>query len=103
MDQQKMTCRSDVRDFLIGIDYYDPDEDRGHFTIRRKVTMPELLAELQGFVEVGHGFPQFPASAMPTVAYAWDYSDQEDGDCYGEVVNELDKSIERSKNGRQHH
>lgn len=98
-----MTCRSDVTDFLIGIDYYDPDEDRGHFTIRRKVTMAELLAELQGFVEVGHGFPQFPASALPSVAYAWDYSDQEDGDCYGEVVNELDKSIKRSNNGGQHH
>ena len=97
-----MTCRSDVRDFLIGIDYYDPDDCRGHFTIRRKVTMAELLAELQGFVEVGHGFPQFPASAMPTVAYAWDYSDQEDGNCYGEVVNELEKKIKRSNNGSNH-
>lgn len=99
-----MTCPSDViHDYLIGIDYLDEWEDRGHFTIRRKVTMSELIDELHSYVAVGHHFPQFPARALPTVAYAWDYSDQEDGDCYGEVVNELDKSIERSKNGRQHH
>ena len=93
-----MTCHSEVvRDFLIGIDYLDDWEDRGHFTIRRKVKMSELIEELHSFVTIGHHYPQFPARALPTVAYAWDYSDQEDGDCYGEVVNELDKSLERSK------
>ena len=74
----------------------DEWEDRGHFTIRRKVTMSELIEELQGFVKVGHNFPAFPAWANPTVAYAWDYSNPEDGDCYGEVVNALNKSLRRT-------
>ena len=99
MAQHQMTCHSDVRDFLIGIDYYDPNEDRGHFTIRRRVPLSELVDELVIYTTMGHHFPQFPPEALPSVAYAWDYSDQEDGDCYGEVVNALNESLERSNNG----
>ena len=91
MDLQKMRCPSDVRDFLIGIDYDSIEEDKGHFTIRRKVTMPELIEELQGFIKEGHQFPQFPARANPTVIYAYDLNDQEDADICGEITNELDK------------
>lgn len=83
--------RSDVRDFLIGIDYDSIEEDKGHFTIRRKVTMPELIEELQEFIKEGHYFPQFPARANPTVTYAYDLNDQEDADIYGEIINELNK------------
>ena len=83
--------RSDVRDFLIGIDYDSIEEDRGHFTIHRKVTLLELLEELQGFIKEGHNFPQFPASANPTVLYAYDLNNQEDADIYGEIINELHK------------
>ena len=99
MAHQKMTCHSDVRDFLVGIDYDAIDELHGHFIIKRRVTMPELIEELQEFVENGHNFPTFPACANPTVAYAYDMNEKEDADVYGEVVNELDKSLERSKNG----
>lgn len=87
----------DVRDFLIGIDYDSTEEGRGHFTIRRKVTMPELIEELQGFIKEGHHFPQFPARANPKVTYAWDLNDPEDGDCYGEIINELDKIKTKEK------
>jgi hypothetical protein len=86
-----MTCPSDVRDFLIGIDYDSIEEDKGHFTIHRKVTMPELIEELQGFIKEGHHFPQFPARANATVTYAYDLNDQEDADIYGEIINELNK------------
>jgi len=86
-----MPFHSDVRDFVVGIDYNSIEENKGHFTIRRKVTMAELVEELQGFVTVGHTFPTFPASANPTVTFAWDLSDIDDGDCYGDIVNELSK------------
>ena len=88
---------SDVRDFLIGIDYDSIEEDRGHFTIRRKVTMPELIDELQGFFKEGHHFPQFPAKANPTVLYAYDLDNQEDADIYGQINNELDKIKTKEK------
>ncbi len=74
-----------LRDFLIGIDYDAIDEVHGHFTIRRKVTLSELIEELEIFVRFGHTYPQFPASANPTVAYAYDMKEQEDADVYGEV------------------
>ena len=90
-----MICPSDVRDFVVGIDYDSIEEDKGHFTIRRKVTMAELVEELQGFVIVGNSFPTFPARANPTVTYAWDLTNSEDGDCHGEIVNELSKNNQK--------
>ena len=95
MDPPNMPFHTDVRDFVVGIDYDSVEENKGHFTIRRKVTMTELIEELQGFVTVGHNFPQFPPEANPSVMYAWDLSDLDDGDCYGEVVNELSKIKKR--------
>jgi len=86
-----MPFHPDVRDFVVDIDYDSIEENKGHFTIRRKVTMAELVEELQGFVTAGHNFPQFPPEANPSVIYAWDLSNLDDGDCYGEVVNELNK------------
>jgi len=91
MDLRTMSSHSDVRDFLVGLDYDSIDEDKGHFTIRRKVTMAELIEELQGYVNNGHSYPQFPARANPTIIYAYDLNDQDDADIYGEIVNELYK------------
>ena len=84
-----------ARDFIVGISYDSEEEDKGHFAIRRKVPLQELVDEIQGFMKSGHHFPQFPARANPTVQYAWDLSDKDggDGDCYGEIINELDKII----------
>ena len=81
------------RDFIVGISYDSEEEDKGHFDIRRKVTLQELIDEISGFMKNGHHFPQFSARANPTVQYAWDLSNKEDGDCYGEIINELDKTI----------
>ena len=89
-----MSRHTRVRDFVVGIDYedyYDVTEDRGHMTLRRKVTMQELISEIKQIMTVGSYFPQFPPEAMPTVTYAWDLSSHDDGDCYHEIINELDK------------
>ncbi len=86
-----MNSQYEVRDFLIGIDYDAIDEDKGHMTIRRKVTMAELVEEISAIIQNGSHFPQFPSEANPSVIYAWDLNDQEDGDCYHEVMRELEK------------
>ena len=83
--------RSKVRDFLVGIDYDDFAEDRGHLTLRRKVSLSELLIEITEIMNRGCSFPQFPVEANPSITYAWDLNDPEDGDCYGEIINELNK------------
>ena len=91
MDQQAMTCHSEVRDFVVGIDYDDIAEDRGHMTIRRKVSMTELVEEIKTIIHNGSTFPQFPSEANPSITYAWDLNNQEDGDCYHEIMLELEK------------
>ena len=92
MVESAMTCHSSVRDFVVGIDYDDFVEDRGHLTLRRKVTLIELIEEIRKIIQYGSRYPQFPPEANPTVTYAWDLNNQEDGDCYHEVINELDKT-----------
>jgi hypothetical protein len=76
---------------VVGIDYDDVAEDRGHLTLRRKVSITELVEEIQEIMLDGSTYPQFPPEANPTVTYAWDLNNQEDGDCYHEIINELDK------------
>jgi hypothetical protein len=86
-----MTCHLKVRDFLVGIDYDSIEEDKGHLTIRRTVVLPDLVAEIKEIILNGSTYPQFPPEANPSVTYAWDLNDQEDGDCYHELMNELEK------------
>ena len=86
-----MNSHSEVRDFLVGIDYDDIAEDRGHLTLRRKVSMNELVEEIKGIMTLGSHYPQFPPEAFPTVTYAWDLSNDDDGDCYHEIMAELEK------------
>jgi hypothetical protein len=87
-----MTCHLKVRDFLVGIDYDSIEEDKGHLTIRRTVVLPDLVAEIKEIILNGSTYPQFPPEANPSVTYAWDLNDQEDGDCYHELMNELEKT-----------
>ncbi len=86
-----MNFPTKARDFVVGIDYDSIEEDKGHFTIRRTVILPELVEEIKEIMLNGSNYPQFPAEANPTVTYAWDLNDQEDGDCYHEIMNELEK------------
>ena len=96
-----MTYRSSG-DYLVGIEYEALDDQHGHFTIRRRVPMAELIDELKGFVLNGHYMPQFPPQANPGIVYAYDLNQKEYADIYGEVVNELNKTLERSNNGSNH-
>jgi hypothetical protein len=90
-----MSCRSRVRDFVVGIDYDDFYEDRGHLTLRRKVTLTELVEEIRNIIQFGSRYPQFPPEANPIVTYAWHLNDHEDGDCYHEIIAKLEKDNRR--------
>jgi len=86
-----MSCHSSVRDFVVGIDYDSIEEDKGHMTLRRKVSLDELIEEIKSILLEGSHYPQFPPEANPTITYAWDLNNQEDGDCYHEIMKELEK------------
>ena len=86
-----MTYHSKVRDFVVGIDYEAKEEDKGHMTIRRKVSIEELIQEIKTILLNGSTYPQFPPEANPLITYAWDLSDQDDGDCYHEIMDKLEQ------------
>ena len=94
MEELKMNYPSKVRDFVVGIDYDSIEEDKGHMTIRRKVPITELVEEIKTIILNGSTYPQFPPEANPSITYAWDLNNQEDGDCYHEIMLELEKIIE---------
>lgn len=87
-----MISHSEIRDFVVGIDYEDIAEDRGHLTLRRKVCLNELVEEIKSILQKGSTYPQFPPEANPSVLYAWDMNNLEDGDCYHEIMAEIDRS-----------
>lgn len=93
-----MTGHRKVRDFIVGLDYESIEEDKGHITIRRKVSLVELIEELRALMTIGSIFPQFPPEAHPTVTYAWDLNNQEDGDCYHEIMEALEDKKEVKTN-----
>jgi hypothetical protein len=45
-------------------------------------------------------YPAFPPEANPEILYVWDMDDPEDGDCYPELMNEINK-IQSHINGRR--
>ena len=91
MAELTMTCPSKARDLVEGIDYDSVEEDKGHMTIRRKVPITELIEEIKEIILNGSHYPQFPPEANPSITYAWDLNNQEDGDCYHEIMLELEK------------
>jgi hypothetical protein len=86
-----MTYPYRARDFVVGIDYDSIEENKGHMTLRRKVSITELIEEIKEIILKGSTFPQFPPEANPSITYAWDLNNQEDGDCYHEIMLELEK------------
>ena len=90
----------DIRDFIVGIEYESPNENQGFFNIRRKVTLIELIEELWLYMQNGHNCPTFPPEANPTISYAWDLNNNDDGDCYHEIITLIDKlNKKRINNG----
>jgi hypothetical protein len=92
MEEPTMICPTDERDFVVGIDYDTIEDDKGHLTLRRKVSITELVEEIKEIMLNGSHYPQFPPAANPSVTYAWDLNNQEDGDCYHEIMLKLEKN-----------
>ena len=86
-----MKVMTKVRDFVVGIDYEAIEEDKGHMTLRRKVSIDVLIEEIKTILLNGSNYPQFPPEANPSITYAWDLSNQDDGDCYHEIMNKLEQ------------
>lgn len=87
-----MTSHSDNRTLVVGIEYDSPDEDKGFFDIQRKVTISELAWEVGDYLKNGkRSNPAFPARSNPSVLYAWDLNDPENGDIYHELMAEIEK------------
>ena len=80
-----------ARDFVVGIDYDSIEEDKGHMTIRRKVSIEELIEEIKSIILDGSTFPQFPPEANPSITYAWDLTSHDDGDIYHELMAKIEK------------
>jgi len=90
-----MNSLSKVRNFVVGIDYDSIEEDKGHMTLKRKVSLDELIEEIKSILLEGSNYPQFPPEANPSITYAWDLNDQDDGDCYHELMKELEQDKEK--------
>jgi hypothetical protein len=96
-----MTSRIEKRQYLVGMQYESSDEANGFFDIQRYVTITELALEVSDYLEKGKSsYPAFPAEAKPEILYAWDLDDLEYGDCYPELVNEIN-TIQSHNNRRR--
>jgi hypothetical protein len=91
-----MNCvkKEKVKRYIVGIQYKSCDENKGFFDIQRKTTMIELAEEVLKYILYGKtSFPAFSPEANPEVLYAWDMDNWEDGDCYPELIKEINKHI----------
>ena len=95
MEYLLMNKELDIKDFIVGIDYDSSNENQGFFNIRRKVTILDLAKELQEYIQKGPSCPTFPPEANPIISYTWDFNNNEDGDCYDEINDHIDKLNER--------
>lgn len=86
-----------VRNVLVGIDYDDIADDRGHLTLQRKGLLFELIEEIKEIMTCGCSYPQFPPEANPTLVYAYDLDENEDSDITDEISNMLNEAINRRK------
>ena len=88
------TSRIEKRQYRVGIQYESSDEANGFFDIQRYVTITELAREVNDYLENGKSsYPAFSAEAHLEILYVWDMDDLEDGDCYHELMQELEKDI----------
>ena len=77
------------RDYVVGIDYDSIEENRGHLTLRMKVTMAELVNEIKTIIQKGSNYPQFPPEANPRVTYACYLTASREVDCYNEIILQI--------------
>ncbi len=83
-----------IRRYIVGIQYKSSDEDKGFFDIQRKTSLTELAEEVLEYLLYGKSsYPAFSPEANPEVLYAWDMDDWEDGDCFPDLMNEINKNM----------
>lgn len=87
MTKARQSSNVDIRTFFVGIEYDSFDEDKGFFDIRRTVTLKELAWEVGDYLINGkRSYPAFPARSNPSVLFALDMEDPENGDIYNELM-----------------
>jgi hypothetical protein len=86
---------------VVGIKYSSPYEGIGFFDIERIATLRDLALEVNDYLLNGKSsYPAFPTKANPEILYVWDMDDPENGDCFPELVNEIN-TIQNNINGRR--
>ncbi len=91
----------DTRRYVVGIQYTSVYEDRGFFDIQRISTLRDLALEVNDYLLNGKSsYPAFSPEANPEILYVWDLDDPEDGDCYPELMNEINK-IQSHNNSKE--
>jgi hypothetical protein len=84
--------KTHARRYIVGIQYKSNEEDKGCFDIQRTTTLTELAKEVQRYLLCGKtSYPAFLPEADPEVLFVWDMDDWEDGDCYPDLIIEIDK------------
>ena len=92
---------NEVRRYIVGIQYTTREEDRGYFDIERTVTLSALALEVHIYLMNGKSsYPAYSSEARAELIYAWDLDAVEDGDCYPELMDELNK-IQCHNTGRR--
>ena len=82
-------CLSERTRYLVGMEYDNPYNDQCYFDFERTATLTEVAHEVLQIQLHGHNFPTFPASADPTVLFAWNLNDIDNGDCYHDLVEAI--------------
>jgi len=87
-----MTSPSDIRNYIVGIEFDRIDGEMGFFDIKRKVTLDKLAEEVLEYLANGKSsFPAFPPDANPAILYAWNLDNPNDGDIYHDLAVEMKK------------
>ena len=76
-----MVSANKKRQFVVGISYDSPDEDKGHYVMKRNTTSAELKSEVADILQNGCEHPQFPPTAHPVIRYAFYLENDEEIDC----------------------
>lgn len=87
-----MLCPSDIRNYIVGIEFNTLDGEMGFFDIKRKVTLDELAEEVVDYLANGKSScPAFPPEANPEILYAWNFDNPDDGDIFHDLAVEMKK------------
>ncbi len=84
-----MTCHFEKKRYLVGFECKNPFNDNWYFDIDRTVTLPELAEIVLDIQIKGHRYPAIPPEDRPEVLFVSDLNNQEDGDCYHDLISTI--------------